>query len=104
MPDYSTRQQVLSHKVARMVVKLDDAHQDLSNAIVVTQNRKASTIIIKGKPQEECNFSANYEILYHIDGLFIHGSYLTNGYMNFVTEALEMEDTIKNYEIRDATG
>ena len=34
--DYSTRQKVLSHKVARMAVKLDDAHQDLSNAIVVS--------------------------------------------------------------------
>lgn len=34
--DYTTRQKVLSHKVARMAVKLDDAHQDLSNAIVVS--------------------------------------------------------------------
>lgn len=34
--DYNTRQKVLSHKVARMAVKLDDAHQDLSNAIVVS--------------------------------------------------------------------
>lgn len=29
------RQKVLSHKVARMAVKLDDAHKDFSNAIVV---------------------------------------------------------------------
>ncbi|CAJ2667886.1 unnamed protein product [Trifolium pratense] len=35
--DWTTRQKVLSHKIAQMAVKLDDAHQDLSNAIVVAQ-------------------------------------------------------------------
>jgi len=34
--DWSTRQKVLSHKIAKMAVRLDDAHQDLSNAIVVS--------------------------------------------------------------------
>ena len=34
--DWSIRQKVLSHKIAKMAVKLDDAHQDLSNAIVVS--------------------------------------------------------------------
>lgn len=34
--DWTTRQKVLSHKVAKMAVKLDDAHQELSNAIVVS--------------------------------------------------------------------
>jgi LMBR1-like membrane protein len=33
--DLTNRQKVLSHKVAKMAVKLDDAHQELSNAIVV---------------------------------------------------------------------
>lgn len=33
--DWTTRQKVLSHKIAKMAVKLDDAHQELSNAIVV---------------------------------------------------------------------
>ncbi|CAK7354602.1 unnamed protein product [Dovyalis caffra] len=32
--DWSTRQKVLSHRISKMAVKLDDAHQDLSNAIV----------------------------------------------------------------------
>lgn len=36
MADYVTRQKVLSHKVARAALKLDDAHQNLSNAIVVS--------------------------------------------------------------------
>ncbi|KAF3946489.1 hypothetical protein CMV_027247, partial [Castanea mollissima] len=32
--DWTTRQKVLSHKIAKKAVKLDDAHQELSNAIV----------------------------------------------------------------------
>ncbi|XP_039684719.1 LMBR1 domain-containing protein 2 homolog A isoform X2 [Medicago truncatula] len=35
--DWTTRQKVLSHKIAKMAVELDDAHQELSNAIVVAQ-------------------------------------------------------------------
>ncbi|XP_071692485.1 uncharacterized protein [Rutidosis leptorrhynchoides] len=35
--DWTTRQKVLSHKIAKMAVKLDEAHQHLSNAIVVVQ-------------------------------------------------------------------
>lgn len=34
--DWTTHQKILSHKVAKMAVKLDDAHQDFSNAIVVS--------------------------------------------------------------------
>lgn len=34
--DWTIRQKVLSHKIAQMAVKLDDAHQELSNAIVVS--------------------------------------------------------------------
>lgn len=29
---------------------------------------------------------------------------MTSEYMNFVMEALELEDTLKNYERRDASG
>ncbi|KAL2343088.1 hypothetical protein Fmac_004373 [Flemingia macrophylla] len=35
--DWTTRQKVLSHKIAKMAVRLDNAHQELSNAIVVAQ-------------------------------------------------------------------
>lgn len=35
--DWTTRHKVLSHKISKMAVKLDDAHQELSNAIVVAQ-------------------------------------------------------------------
>jgi hypothetical protein len=34
--DWTARQKVLTHKVAKMAVKLDDAHQEFSNAIVVS--------------------------------------------------------------------
>lgn len=33
--DWTHRQKVLSHRVAKMALKLDEAHQDFSNAIVV---------------------------------------------------------------------
>ncbi|CAK9163146.1 unnamed protein product [Ilex paraguariensis] len=35
--DWTTRQKFHFHKVARMAVKLDDAHQEFSNTIVVAQ-------------------------------------------------------------------
>ncbi|KAJ8769615.1 hypothetical protein K2173_005218 [Erythroxylum novogranatense] len=38
--DWTTRQKVLSHKIAKMAVKLDDTHQELSNAIVVVDWEK----------------------------------------------------------------
>lgn len=34
--DWTIHQKILSHKVAKMAVKLDDAHQEFSNAIVVS--------------------------------------------------------------------
>lgn len=34
--DWTTRQKVLSHKIAKMAVKLDDSHKELSNAIAVS--------------------------------------------------------------------
>ena len=34
--DWTTRQKVLSHKIAKIAVRLDNAHQELSNAIVVS--------------------------------------------------------------------
>lgn len=34
--NWTIQQKFLSHKVAKMAVKLDDAHQDFSNAIVVS--------------------------------------------------------------------
>ncbi|CAI9260177.1 unnamed protein product [Lactuca saligna] len=134
--DYNTRQKVLSHKVARMAVKLDDAHQDLSNAIVVAQ--ATSKQMSKRDPlrpymdiidkmlvhmlTEDPSFKpqggrlGENDMEYDTDEKSMatlrrqlriaQGEYLRykSEYMNFVTEALELEDTIKNYEHRDSTG
>ncbi|KAL6558800.1 hypothetical protein OROMI_019150 [Orobanche minor] len=35
--DWTTRHKVLSHKIAKLALKLDDAHKELSNAMVVAQ-------------------------------------------------------------------
>ncbi|KAM3742396.1 hypothetical protein ACB098_07G067100 [Castanea mollissima] len=35
--DWTARQKALTHKVAKMAVELDDAHQEFSNAIVIAQ-------------------------------------------------------------------
>ncbi|PWA89200.1 LMBR1-like membrane protein [Artemisia annua] len=134
--DYSTRQKVLSHKVARMAVKLDDAHQDLSNAIVVAQAtskqmskrdplRPYMNIIDKMladmltedpsfKPQggrlgeNDMDYDNDEKSMATLRRhlRIARGEYYRykSEYMNFVTEALELEDTIKNYELRDATG
>ncbi|KAL7591401.1 hypothetical protein Lser_V15G34261 [Lactuca serriola] len=134
--DYNTRQKVLSHKVARMAVKLDDAHQDLSNAIVVAQAtskqmskrdplRPYMDIIDKMlihmltqdpsfKPQggrlgeNDMEYDTDEKSMATLRRQLriAQGEYLRykSEYMNFVTEALELEDTIKNYEHRDSTG
>nr|XP_043619537.1 LMBR1 domain-containing protein 2 homolog A-like isoform X2 [Erigeron canadensis] len=134
--DYTTRQKVLSHKVARMAVKLDDAHQDLSNAIVVAQAtskqmskrdplRPYMNIIDKMLTQmltEDPSFKpqggrlGENDMDYDTDEKSMatlrrqlriaRGEYYRykSEYMNFVTEALELEDTIKNYELRSSTG
>jgi hypothetical protein len=44
--DWTTRQKVLSHKIAKMAVELDDAHQELSNAIVVSGLHMLSMIFL----------------------------------------------------------
>ncbi|KAK8320157.1 hypothetical protein V6Z12_A12G017200 [Gossypium hirsutum] len=105
--DWSTGQKVLSHKVAKMAVKLDGAHQEFSNAIVLKEDSSF-------KPQggrfgendmdydtdEKSMASLRRRLRIARDQYCRYRS----EYMNFVLEALELEDTIKNYERRDATG
>ncbi|KAL5982298.1 hypothetical protein ACLOJK_016369 [Asimina triloba] len=50
--DWSNRQKNLSHRVAKMAVKLDDAHQEFSNAIVVAQ--ATSNQMSKRDPLRPC--------------------------------------------------
>ncbi|GMH24690.1 hypothetical protein Nepgr_026533 [Nepenthes gracilis] len=134
--DWIFRQKVLSHKIAKMAVKLDDAHQKFSNAIVVAQAtsnqiskrdplRPYMNIIDKMlaqmlkedpsfKPQggrlgendmdydtdEKSMADLRRQLRVAQEEFYRYKS----EYMAFVLEALELEDTIKNYECRDATG
>ncbi|KAK9049763.1 hypothetical protein SSX86_031268 [Deinandra increscens subsp. villosa] len=134
--DYMTRQKVLSHKVARAALKLDDAHQNLSNAIVVAQAtskqmskrdplRPYMDIIDKMlmnmlnedpsfKPQggrlgeNDMDYDTDVKSMATLRRQLrrAKGEYYRckSEYMNFVMEALELEDTLKSYEHRDATG
>ncbi|CAH9133589.1 unnamed protein product [Cuscuta epithymum] len=134
--DWTTRQKVLSHKIAKMAVKLDDAHQELSNAIVVAQ--ATSKQMSRRDPLRPCMDVIDNMIaeLFREDPSFKpQGGRLGENdmdydtdeksmatlrrhlriareeyyrykseYRTYVTEALELEDTLKNYERRDATG
>lgn len=44
--DWTTRQKVLSHKIAKIAVRLDNAHQELSNAIVVSTHLLSFTLSV----------------------------------------------------------
>ncbi|PKA59462.1 hypothetical protein AXF42_Ash016486 [Apostasia shenzhenica] len=133
---WSTRQKFLSHRVAKMAVKLDDAHQELSNAIVVAQ--ATSKQMSKRDPlrsymdiidnmllqmfKEDPSFKPSggrlgeNDMDYDTDEktMAILRRQLKRAreeyyrykseYMTYVVEALELEDTVKNYERRDSTG
>ncbi|KAK6789990.1 hypothetical protein RDI58_013790 [Solanum bulbocastanum] len=134
--DWTIRQKVLSHKIAKIAVKLDDAHQELSNAIVVAQ--ATSKQMSKRDPlrrymdvidnmlvqmfREDPSFKpqggqlGEDDMDYDTDDKSMaklrrnlriareeYYRYKSE-YLTYVTEALELEDTIKNYEQRNATG
>ncbi|KAG5015588.1 hypothetical protein JHK85_021724 [Glycine max] len=131
--DWTTRQKVLSHKIAKMAVRLDDAHQELSNAIVVAQD--TSNQMSRRDPlrcymdviddmltqmfREDPSFKpqggrlGESDIDYDTDEksmatLRRHLRGATEEYysvyMTYVLEALQLEDKIKNYERRNSTG
>ncbi|XP_010444543.1 PREDICTED: LMBR1 domain-containing protein 2 homolog A-like isoform X2 [Camelina sativa] len=134
--DWTTRQKVLSHKIAKIAVKLDNAHQELSNAIVVAQ--ATSTQMSKRDPmrpymnvidamlakmfREDPSFKpqggqlGENDMDYDTDekSMATLRRHLRNAkdeyyrykseYLTYITEALVLEDTMKNYERRDATG
>ncbi|KAJ4753293.1 hypothetical protein LUZ62_087698 [Rhynchospora pubera] len=134
--DLTNRQKVLSHKVAKMAVKLDDAHQEFSNAIVVAQ--ATSNQMSKRDPlrpymdvidrmlvqmmKEDPSFKPSggrlgeNDMDYDTDEKTMAAlrrqlrrareEYYRckSEYMTYVMEALELEDTIKNNERREANG
>ncbi|GFY94056.1 LMBR1-like membrane protein [Actinidia rufa] len=134
--DWITRQKVLSHKISKMAVKLDDAHQELSNAIVVAQ--ATSKQMSKRDPlrpymdvidvmlvemfREDPSFEPqggrlgendmDYDtdeksmatLRRHLRKAKEEYYRYKSEYMTYVMEALELEDTVKNYERRSAIG
>ncbi|XP_062220308.1 uncharacterized protein LOC133919813 [Phragmites australis] len=132
--DWSHRQKVLSHRVAKMAVKLDNAHQEYSNAIVVAQatsNQMSKRDLLRPYMDIIDNMLAQMlrddpsfkpsggrlgenDMDYDTDDKSMatlrqqlrraHEEYYRckSEYMTYVMEALELEDTIKNYERRDA--
>lgn len=134
--DWTTRQKVLSHKIAKMAVKLDDAHQELSNAIVVAQ--ATSNQMSKRDPlrrymdvidnmltqmfREDPSFKPqggrlgendmDYDtdeksmatLRRHLRGAREEYYRYKSEYLTYVVEALELEDTVKNYERRSSTA
>ncbi|XP_052882150.1 uncharacterized protein LOC108475757 isoform X2 [Gossypium arboreum] len=134
--DWTFRHKVLSHKVAKMAVKLDDAHQEFSCAIVVAQ--VTSNQITNHDPlRPYMNIIDNmlYQMLKEDPSFKPQGGrfgendmdYNTDHksmamlrrrlriareeycryrseYSSFVLEALELEDTVRNYERRNITG
>ncbi|KAI3462094.1 hypothetical protein Pfo_018757 [Paulownia fortunei] len=134
--DWTTRHKVLSHKIAKIALKLDDAHQELSNAIVVAQ--ATSKQMSKRDPlrpymdvidnmlvqmfKEDPSFKPqggrlgendmDYDtdeksmatLRRHLRGAREEYYRCKSEYLTYVKEALELEDTIKNYERRSMTG
>ncbi|XP_010530626.1 PREDICTED: LMBR1 domain-containing protein 2 homolog B-like isoform X2 [Tarenaya hassleriana] len=134
--DWIARQKVLSHKVAKMALKLDDAHQEFSNAIVVAQAtsnqmskrdplRPFMDVIdnmlqemLKNDPsfkpqggrlgENDMDYDTDEKTMAALrrNLRIARETYYRykSEYMNVVLEALELEDTVKSYERRDATG
>ncbi|CAM8915768.1 unnamed protein product [Rhodiola kirilowii] len=134
--DWTTRQKVLSHKIAKMAVKLDDAHQELSNAIVIAQATSQQmpkrdplrpymdvidnmlTKMFREDPsfkpqggrlgENDMDYDADEKSMAtlrrHLRRAREEYYRCKSEYMTCVKEALELEDTIRNYERRDSTG
>ncbi|KAL2246629.1 UNVERIFIED_CONTAM: LMBR1 domain-containing protein 2 B [Sesamum indicum] len=134
--DWTNRHKVLSHKIAKIALKLDDAHKELSNAIVVAQ--ATSKQMSKRDPlrpymdvidnmlvqmfKEDPSFKPqggrlgendmDYDtdeksmatLRRHLRRAREEYYRCKSEYLTYVTEALELEDTIRNYERRTMTG
>ncbi|CAN8236821.1 unnamed protein product [Cochlearia groenlandica] len=134
--DWPTRQKVLSHKIAKTAVKLDNAHQELSNAIVVAQatsNQMSKRDPMRPymdvidamlakmfrndksfKPQggqlgeNDMDYDTDEKSMAalrrHLRNAMDEYYRYKSEYLTCVTEALDLEDTIKSYERCSSTG
>ncbi|XP_020586630.1 LMBR1 domain-containing protein 2 homolog A-like isoform X2 [Phalaenopsis equestris] len=133
--DWNNRQKILSYKVAKMAVKLDDAHQEFSNAIVIAQATSKQMSkrdplrpymdvvdnmlvqMLKEDPsfkpaggrlgENDMDYDTNEKTMATLRRQLkkAHEEYYRckSEYMAYVMEALELEDTIKNYQHCDST-
>ncbi|XP_022739439.1 LMBR1 domain-containing protein 2 homolog A-like isoform X3 [Durio zibethinus] len=134
--DWTIRQKVLSHKIAKMAVKLDEAHQEFSNAIVVAQatsNQMSKRDPLRPymdvidnmlaqmfredpsfKPQggrlgeNDMDYDSDEKSMAtlrrHLRIAREEYYRYKSEYMTYISEALQLEDTIKNYGRRSSTG
>ncbi|KAL6526416.1 hypothetical protein OROHE_015425 [Orobanche hederae] len=134
--DWTTRHKVLSHKIAKLALKLDDAHKELSNAMVVAQatSKQMSkrdplrpymdvidnmlVLMLKEDPsfkpqggrlgENDMDYDTDEKSMAtlrrHLGGAREEYYRCKSEYLTYVKEALELEDTIKNYERRSMTG
>ncbi|KAL0431889.1 UNVERIFIED_CONTAM: LMBR1 domain-containing protein 2B [Sesamum radiatum] len=132
--DWTTRHKFLSHKIAKIALKLDDAHKELSNAIVVAQAtskqmskrdplrpymdvidnmlvqmRRSFLQATRGSLGEndmdyDTDEKSMATLRRHLRRAREEYYRCKSEYLTYVTEALELEDTIRNYERRTMTG
>ncbi|KAM3694581.1 hypothetical protein ACJW31_07G068600 [Castanea mollissima] len=131
--DWTARQKALTHKVAKMAMELDDAHQEFSNAIVATSKQMSKRDTLR--PYMNIIDDMLFQMLKEDPSFKPQGGRLGENdmdydtdeksmatlrrqlrrareeyyryrseYTKFVLEALELEDTVKNNERRDVTG
>ncbi|KAL3630512.1 hypothetical protein CASFOL_023496 [Castilleja foliolosa] len=131
--DWTIRHKVLSHKIAKIALKLDAAHRELSNAIVVAQatSKQMSkrdplrpymdvidNMLFKEDPsfkpqggqlgENDMDYDTDEKSMAtlrrHLRGAREEYYRCKSEYLTYVKDALELEDTIKNYERRSMTG
>ncbi|XP_020582413.1 LMBR1 domain-containing protein 2 homolog A-like isoform X2 [Phalaenopsis equestris] len=134
--DWSNRQKFLSHMVAKMAVKLDDAHQEFSNAIVVAQATSKQMSkrdplrpymnvidnmlvqVFRDDPsfkpsggrlgENDMDYDTDEKTMAalrrQLKGAREEYYRYKSEYLTYVMEAIELEDTIKNFDCRDSSG
>jgi hypothetical protein len=134
--DWTRRQKILSHIVAKIAVKLDNAHREYCNAITVVQAtsnqmskrdpvRPYMDIIdnmlaqmLKDDPffkpsggklgENDMDYDTDEKTMAALRRRLrkAHEEYyrFKSEYTTYAMEALELEDTIRNYEQRDVDG
>ncbi|XP_022739438.1 LMBR1 domain-containing protein 2 homolog A-like isoform X2 [Durio zibethinus] len=105
--DWTIRQKVLSHKIAKMAVKLDEAHQEFSNAIVFREDpsfKPQGGRLGENDMDYDSDEKSMATLRRHLRIAREEYYRYKSEYMTYISEALQLEDTIKNYGRRSSTG